>query len=220
MSKLGPNAPRRARHLQILTVPPAPLPLRFYRSDDVWGVARALIGCTLWARQPQGHWRSARIVETEAYAGATDRASHAYGGRRTARTEVMFGAGGVAYVYLCYGMHHLLNVVTGPAELPHAVLIRAGELLEGFDELAALTPRQRYARGAGPGRLTRALGVATATHNGLDLRGAQLCISAGPRVAEADIVASPRIGVDYAGPHAALPWRYHLRGSPWVSRGG
>ena len=196
---------------------PAPLPLRFYRTDDVWGVARALIGCTLWARQSDGRLLSARIVETEAYAGATDRASHAHGGRRTPRTEVMFQPGGVAYVYLCYGMHHLLNVVTGPAELPHAVLIRAVELLEGFDGLASLPPRQRYARGAGPGRLTRALGITTATHNALDLRGDRLCITRGPRIADADIVASPRIGVDYAGPDAAHPWRYHLRGSPWAS---
>jgi len=196
--------------------PPRPYPLDFFRQPDVWGIAQALLGAQLWVRQPGGRYAIGRIVETEAYAGPDDRASHAYGGRRTARTEVMFRPGGIAYVYLCYGIHHLLNVVTAGADTPNAVLIRAVELLHDIDP--DLPPRKRHTRGAGPGRLTRALGVTTAQHNGCSLRGPELLLAPGPPIAPTDVVASPRIGVDYAGPDAALPWRYHLHGHPAVSK--
>ncbi len=160
------------------------------------------------------------IVETEAYCGPEDRASHAYAGRRTARTEIMYADGGVAYVFLCYGMHHLFNVVTNRSGTPHAILIRAVEPDEGIPHMlhrrghTRLTPRLA----AGPGAMTRALGIC-GTHNGISLAGTQIWITGGPAdIPTRAISARPRIGVDYAGRDARRPWRFILRGSPWISR--
>jgi DNA-3-methyladenine glycosylase len=187
-----------------------PLSLAFYQREDVLAVARELLGMRLMVMQADGSLRSGRIVETEAYAGVTDRASHAYGHRRTARTETMYRAGGAAYVYLCYGIHHLLNVVTHQADVPYAVLIRG----VAMDPELGLPPNA----GAGPGKLTKALGVSTRTHNGLSLLGPELWI------AEADppkpdlILTSPRVGVDYAGDDAWLPYRFYLAAEAGVSK--
>ncbi len=141
----------------------------FYLRDDVLAIARGLLGKLLVTRW-NGIITSGRIVETEAYRGETDRASHAWGGRRTGRTEVMYGPGGHAYVYLCYGMHHLCNVVTHEAGVPHAVLIRAVEPLEGITEMAKRTGKSMdsLGLGAGPGNLSRSLGIQTA-HSGHSL---------------------------------------------------
>ncbi len=197
----------------------APLPLGFYARPDVVAIAQELIGKLVCSRTDDGHFTVGRIVETEAYAGTTDRASHAYNGRRTARTEVMFGPPGVAYVYLVYGMYHLLNVVTHSPGVPHAVLIRALEPTEG---LATMLQRRRLARPerrltGGPGLLTQALGITVATHNGASLTGPDLWLADAPAVSEADIVASPRVGVAYAAEDALLPYRFRLRGSAWTS---
>jgi DNA-3-methyladenine glycosylase len=180
-----------------------PLPRTFYARDAVT-VARALIGMELVMQRPQGP-RVGRIVETEAYQGPDDLAAHSARGRRTARTEIMFGPPGHAYVYLIYGMWNCLNVVTATAGVPHAVLLRA---LEPVTNLALPC--------WGPGLLCRALGI-DRTHNGLDLRGPQLWIRVPRRKRVVRISAGPRIGVDYAGEWAARPWRFYDADSPYVS---
>ena len=183
----------------------------FYRRDDVVEVARDLLGKVLCSHIG-GHLTKARITETEAYAGPEDRASHAYAGRRTARTEPMYHEGGTAYVYLCYGIHHLCNVVTGERDDPQAVLLRAGEPVAGLDEMRAR--RGRAGAGskllAGPGSLSQALGIRTEL-SGVSLLGDQLWIEDhGFSVADDDIATGPRIGVDYAGDDAARPYRFLL----------
>ena len=190
----------------------------FFRRPDVLTIARELLGTMLYTRL-DGVLSGGQIVETEAYAGPEDRASHAYGDRRTARTETMYQAGGVAYVYLCYGMHAMLNVVTNADGVPHAILVRAIEPRVG---VAAMLARRGMTRletrlGAGPGALTKALGVTTAL-DGADLRGGTLWIE-GPAgsVPSCQVTASPRVGVAYAGPHARWPWRLRVRDCRWTS---
>ncbi len=183
----------------------------FYTRDNVVDVARDLLGKVLCSRI-DGFLTKAVITETEAYAGIDDRASHAYGGRRTRRTEPMYAEGGIAYVYLCYGIHHLFNVVTGGAENPLAVLIRAGLPLAGIDEILARRGKTRVGRTllAGPGSLTQALGIRTG-HTGTSLSGNRIWIEDhGMDVSNEAIVAGPRIGVDYAGDDAARPYRLVL----------
>ena len=160
-----------------------------------------------------------RIVEVEAYRGPTDRAAHSYGGHRSARNEVMYGPAGHAYVYFVYGMHHCVNVVTQPADVPEAVLIRALEPLDGMALMRqrrglADAPEWRLCRG--PGALCRALGIAR-SENGVDLRRGPLRLVAGPPVPARDVVRSPRIGIDYAGADVARPWRFYVRGVRAVS---
>jgi len=164
-------------------------------------VARALIGCALIHGD-----RAGIIVETEAYLGPEDRASHARFGA-TARTAVMFGPGGVSYVYLCYGIHRMFNVVTGADGDGEAVLIRAIAPLVGL----AADP----AVGRGPGKVTRALGLELA-HTGRDLSRGPLFVAAA--LAPPRIARGPRIGVEYAGAWAARPLRYWWRDHPAVSR--
>lgn len=195
------------------------LPQSYYLNDDVLAIARSLLGKVI-ITTIDGVTTSAMITETEAYAGATDRASHAFGNRRTARTEVMFAEGGVAYVYLCYGIHHLFNVVTNAADLPHAVLIRAGEPLEGVDQMllrrnkAILTP----ALTSGPGALSAALGIRT-IHSGVSLQGDSISIhDMGTNIAPAQISAATRVGVAYAGADALLPYRFYIAGNRFVSK--
>jgi DNA-3-methyladenine glycosylase len=184
-------------------------------------VARELLGATL-LRRLDGEILSLRIVETEAYVGPEDRACHAFGGRRTARTEVMFLAGGHAYVYFVYGMHHCLNVVTGPAERGEAVLIRAGEPLEGIETMRRLRglvdrePRPGELAG-GPARLCQALAI-DRTLNGVAFGAGELDLVRGPSIEDRNVVRSPRVGVDYAGEAAAWPLRFSIRGNPHVSR--
>ena len=181
----------------------------FYRRNDILAVSRELLGKVLVTRL-DGAVTAAVITETEAYAGVGDRASHAFGGRRTARTEPMFAAGGIAYVYLCYGIHHLFNVVVGDAGNPLAVLIRAGEGIEGT---ATILDRRRKSRPqsgllTGPGNLARGLGITTAL-TGRDLYGPSLWIEDREFVvAREDVLAGPRVGVDYAGEDAQLPYRF------------
>lgn len=160
------------------------------------------------------------ITETEAYAGAADKASHAFGNRRTARTEVMFAEGGVGYVYLCYGIHHLFNVVTNVAGIPHAVLIRAGEPLEGLDQmlLRRKKPSLTPALTSGPGTLSAALGIHT-RHSGVALNGDEISIhDMGTNIAPSQIIATTRVGVAYAGADALLPYRFYIAGNRFVSK--
>lgn len=188
----------------------------FYRRDDVTEIARQLLGKLLVTRF-EGQLTSGRIIETEAYRGVVDKASHAFGGRRTARTEVMYADGGVAYVYLCYGIHHLFNVVTNIKDVPHAILVRAIEPVEGKDWMLARSGRAAWNHniGAGPGNVSKALGIFTG-HTGMRLDSKELFIADDGHV-PARIIATPRIGVDYAGEDALLPYRYVIAGHKGVS---
>jgi len=190
----------------------------FYQRKNVLVVARELLGKILVTNW-EGIVTSGRIVECEAYNGITDRASHAVGGRRTARNEIMYGAGGFSYVYLCYGIHHLFNVVTNLQDVPHAILIRAVEPVEGIEEMLLRTGKKKpdHTLTRGPGNVSKALGIYT-KHNGIFLSDEKLFIADdGKKYTRSDIVASPRIGVDYAGEDAKLPYRFYVRGNPYVS---
>jgi DNA-3-methyladenine glycosylase len=194
------------------------LPQDFYNRADVLKIAKELIGKIL-VTHFGGHLTAGRIVETEAYRGEIDRASHAYGGRRTKRTEVMYGEAGTAYVYLCYGIHHLFNVVTNRRDVPHAILVRGVEPLHGTDTMLKRTGKKTadHSLTRGPGNVSKALGIFT-QHTGWSLQSDQLFIAADgfvPR--KKDIIITPRIGVDYAGNDAALPYRFILRNNPYVS---
>jgi DNA-3-methyladenine glycosylase len=202
------------------------LPLEFYTRTDVVQIARELLGKVL-VTEIDGQLTAGRITETEAYRAPDDRACHAYNNRRTARTEVMFHAGGRAYIYLCYGIHHLFNVVTGPAEVAHAVLIRAIEPIEGYETMLdrrgrAMAPNQRskITLTTGPGAMSKALGLTTNfTGQSLLLPDTPIWIQEGPvEISAEEIAAGPRIGVDYAGASAALPWRFWLKNSPFVKK--
>ncbi len=191
----------------------------YYSNRDVLFLARDLLGKVL-VTQINGVITSGIITETEAYGGVGDKASHAYGGRRTQRTSVMYAPGGVSYVYLCYGIHYLFNVVSSVRDEPHAVLVRAVEPLAGKQFIA-----QRRNRGTdnasvstGPGSVTKALGIDLG-FNGKDLTGNQVWIEdQGFRYKDADIAAVPRIGVAYAAEHALLPWRFFVKGNKYVSK--
>jgi DNA-3-methyladenine glycosylase len=197
------------------------LPKSFYLREDVVEISRDLIGKKLVSCF-EGRRTAGIIVETEAYRGGIDRASHAYGLRRTARTEVMFGEGGSAYVYLCYGIHQMFNVVASPREVPHAILVRALQPTEGIELMLERTGKRQadYTLAAGPGNLTRALGIST-KQTGMSLvTGSPIWIEEGDRVfPQEDILATTRVGVAYAGEDALLPYRFLLKGNQHVSRG-
>ncbi|RMF29751.1 MAG: DNA-3-methyladenine glycosylase [Bacteroidetes bacterium] len=192
----------------------------FYQREDVVAIARELLGMVLVTEIGGGRC-AARIVETEAYRAPEDRASHAYGNRRTPRTEVMFRPGGVAYIYLCYGMHHLFNVVTGREGMAHAVLVRAVEPLENVELMLRRRRMKQPAPQltAGPGVLTQALGIHTS------LTGTSLLAPDSPIWLEdrglcppqEKILRGPRVGVDYSGPCASWPWRFAIEGSAYLS---
>lgn len=190
----------------------------FYNRADVVSIAQELLGKTL-VTQFGGIHTAGRIVEVEAYAGIHDRASHAYGGRRTARTEIMFGQAGTAYVYLCYGIHHLFNVVTNQPDIPHAILIRAIEPLWGIGDMLERAGKnhQDLTLGRGPGNVSKVLGITT-RHTGLSLLGNELFIAGDGFIpGKRAIRATKRIGVDYAGKDALLPYRFILKDNPYVS---
>lgn len=185
-----------------------PLPVSFYRDRDALQAARDLLGHAL-VTTIDGIRTVGLITETEAYMGTHDRASHAFGGRRTPRNEMMYAAGGVTYVYLCYGIHHLFNVVVHQKDVPHAVLIRA---IHPIDGQAAMLERRRLKKltTGGPGTLTQALGIRT-HHNGEALTGSRIRIEdVRFAVPEDRIITGPRIGVDYAGDDALLPYRFRV----------
>jgi DNA-3-methyladenine glycosylase len=187
------------------------LPRSFYARPDVVAVSRELIGKVLVTRIG-GKLTSGVITETEAYMGAVDRASHAYGGKVTPRNKIMYGEPGRAYVYLCYGIHHLFNVVTNKPGVAHAVLVRAVHPLEGLDVMLKRRKVKKLTTG-GPGTLTQALGILT-SHTGTDLLGDLITIEDRGIVAPPkSIVTGPRIGVDYAGEDALLPYRFHINPS-------
>lgn len=194
------------------------LTVEFYQRNDVLQIAKDLLGkilVTKWNKTVT----SARIVETEAYAGVMDRASHAYGARRTKRNDIMYAEGGYAYVYLCYGIHHLFNVVTNDHGIPHAILVRGAEPLQGVTEMLKRTGKAKpdHTLTRGPGNLSKALDIDT-RHSGLSLQDKKIFIADdGFRYPKKEIVASPRIGVDYAGEDALLHYRFFIKGNPYVS---
>ncbi|OSZ78507.1 3-methyladenine DNA glycosylase [Chitinophagaceae bacterium IBVUCB1] len=193
------------------------LPSSFYTREDVVQIAKELLGKVI-VTKTDGITTSGIITETEAYAGIADKASHAYGGRRTNRTEVMYAKGGVAYVYLCYGIHHLFNVVTNVKDIPHAVLIRAIEPVKGIDTMQQRRNKQKLTPQltAGPGTMSMALGIRTA-HTGLPLNKGIITLHDDGIVIK-DIVATPRIGIAYAQEDALLPYRFYIRDNKFVSR--
>jgi len=193
---------------------PMPLPKSFYRKDTA-EVARALLGCRLTRRFPDGTERSVILVETEAYLGVKDRAAHTWNGRRTPRVEPMWGPGGHAYVYFVYGMHHCMNVVTRVEGVPEAVLLRAG-IPEEEEKSSLKVNRAGGGVASGPAKLSAYLGVTTAL-SGASLSGPELVLSRGPRV-RFGVLAGPRVGVDYAGNAAAWPLRFAVAGCPAVTR--
>ncbi|HLG02747.1 MAG TPA: DNA-3-methyladenine glycosylase [Bacteroidia bacterium] len=184
----------------------------FFQDKDVVLLAKKLLGKRLCTNF-DGIFTSGIITETEAYAGIADKASHAYGGRFTDRTKVMYEAGGTAYIYLCYGLHHLFNVVTNKKGTPHAILIRAVYPDNGVEHMLTRRKKKKQDKTltAGPGSVAQALGITT-KFSGTSLMGQQIWIEdAGLKVEAKDILAGPRVGVDYAGKDAGLPYRFVLK---------
>jgi DNA-3-methyladenine glycosylase len=193
------------------------VPESFYQRPNVVKIARELLGKVLFT-SADGVLSGGIIVETEAYSWK-ERGCHAYGGRKTARNEVMFGKGGHAYVYLCYGMHNMFNIVTNVAGVADAVLIRALEPLQGVEAMERRRGKlaNRFHLTSGPGKLCKALGIDRSL-NGVDLQdGAVWVEDIGKKIKSERIQASARIGIDYAGEDAQLPWRFTLENNPWVS---
>ncbi|WP_045688421.1 DNA-3-methyladenine glycosylase [Hymenobacter sp. AT01-02] len=194
------------------------IPIEFYRRPDPVQIARDLLGKYLFTRI-DGVLTGGIIVETEAYAHINDQACHSHLGRYTSRTQVMYEPGGVAYAYLIYGRYTLFNIITNEASKADAVLIRGLEPTEGIPEMLlrrGVASVQRNLTG-GPGLLTQALGITTALY-GTSLTSDVVWLEdRGAPVPDTEIRASPRVGIDYAGTDAALPWRFRIIGSPWTS---
>lgn len=195
------------------------LDVAFYRVKEVLSIARNLLGKYLFTNI-NGEISGGFIVETEAYNGITDKASHAYGNRKTNRTQTMYETGGIAYVYLCYGIHEMLNVVTSVEGEPHAVLIRAINPTEGID---LMLERRKMASlknnlTAGPGSVAKALGISRKM-NTFSFQSEEIWIEdCGLVLPEEQIAAVPRVGVAYAKEDALLPYRFYIKGNPYVSK--
>jgi DNA-3-methyladenine glycosylase len=190
----------------------------FYQRTNVVKIARELLGKVLFTNV-NGIITAGMIVETEAYSWK-EKGCHAYGAKKTNRNAVMFERGGHTYVYLCYGMHNLFNIVTNETNIPEAVLIRAVQPVQGIDEMMTRRGnlKNEFHLTSGPGKLTKALGIDRKL-NGKFLMGNEIWVEdTGNRVSSRDIVKSPRIGIDYAGEDARLPWRFTLSGNDWISK--
>jgi DNA-3-methyladenine glycosylase len=191
----------------------------FYDRRDVVQVAKELLG-KIVVTCIEGKRTSGRIVETEAYVAFTDKASHSYNGRRTSKNEHMYAQPGTAYIYICYGMHQMLNVVTNKKDIPDAILIRALEPLEGIDIMLERTGKEKldFTLTRGPGNVGKALGIHK-MHSGKHLRGEEIFIMDEKKfsVKPEDIVTSKRIGIDSAGADALLPYRFYVKGNRYVS---
>ena len=190
----------------------------FYRRKDVLQIARELIGKVL-VTNINGVKASGMIVEVEAYAGVEDKASHAYNNKRTKRNEMMYAGAGVTYIYLCYGLHNMVNVVTNEEGVPHAILIRALEPMQGIESMLQRTGKQvaDYSLTRGPGNVAKAMGISMA-HNGFSLSSKEINIcSSSFSLDENSIAQSPRIGIDYAGDCKLLPYRFFVKENKYVS---
>jgi DNA-3-methyladenine glycosylase len=195
------------------------LPRSFYTRRDTLQVARELLGTLLVVPAGDGERVSGLIVETEAYMGPEDKGSHAFGGRRTSRTDPMFGEGGFTYVYFVYGMHYQLNVVSSRQSIPHAILVRAIEPLEGITLMRARRGKVKDADLTnGPGKLCKAMGI-DMTFNREDLLGDRIWIERiGPRISASKIASGPRVGISYAEEYVSKPWRFWVRNNRFVSK--
>lgn len=194
------------------------LPLSFYEREDVVHIAQELLG-KIVATRFGNELTSGRIVETEAYVGFTDRASHSFAGRRSPKNEHMYAAAGTTYIYICYGMHQMLNVVTNQNGIPDAILIRAIEPIAGKNIMAARTGKlpSDYRLTKGPGNVGKALGIQK-KHSGIRINSSSISIwDDGLRLSAAQIGISKRIGVDSAGVDALLPYRFFEIGNKYVS---
>jgi DNA-3-methyladenine glycosylase len=194
------------------------VPLSFYDRKDVVKIAEELLGKII-VTKIDGFRTSGRIVETEAYVGISDKASHSFSGRRTAKTEHMYSAPGTAYVYICYGMHQMMNIVTNEKEIPDAVLIRAIEPLEGIDIMLQRTGKGQLDKTLtrGPGNVGKALGIFK-HHSGLHLLDEQIyLLDDGQKILKENIGISKRIGVESAGADGLLPYRFFVKGNKYVS---
>jgi len=194
------------------------LPREFYLSKNTAKIARDLLGKLLVVPDETGRRVSGMIVEVEAYLGKADRAAHSFGGRRTARNEVMYGGGGHVYVFFVYGMYYQLNVVTGPVEHPHAILIRGIEPVEGIEVMRERRGEMKETNlTSGPGKLSIAFGV-TRELNGADLTSERIWIEEYRSFAKKEIEFGRRIGIDYAGEDAEKPLRFWVSGNEFVSK--
>lgn len=190
------------------------LPDDYYLHQDVLHLSQDLLGKYLMTNFDDVI-TGGMIIETEAYRGPEDKASHAFNNRRTNRNEVMYHKGGICYVYLCYGLHSLFNIVTNGEEIPHAVLIRAIKPEIGVEEMLRRRRKSKFDKTltSGPGAVSQALGIHT-KHNGLSLSGPSIWIEDhGITISSQDIITSPRVGVEYAKEHALLPWRFRMKKS-------
>ena len=191
----------------------------FYTREDTLSIARELLGKYLFTNV-DGLLCGGMIVETEAYLGPEDMGSHSYNNRRTARNEMMYSAGGLVYMYICYGIHDMLNIVTGPENKAHAILIRAIQPTHGLEVMRerrkVRNEDTRLCRG--PGALAKALALKK-VHNGISLQDNEIWIEdRGLRFSETELVAGPRIGLNIAEPYKSIPWRFYVKGDPHVSR--
>jgi DNA-3-methyladenine glycosylase len=190
----------------------------FYLNDNVLDVAKKLLGKYIFTKIDK-NITGGMIVETESYKGFEDKACHAYMGRKTLRNEAMFEKGGIAYIYVCYGMHSLLNVVTNKKDIPDAVLIRAIEPTDGIDIMLKRRNKIKVERTltAGPGALTKALGI-TKKNNFSFLNSKTLWIEDRDiQISSKNILCSKRVGIDYAEEYAYKPWRFRIKNSRWTS---
>lgn len=190
----------------------------FYLRTDTVRIASELLGKLLVVPAADGERVSGMIVETEAYLGIEDKAAHSFSGRRTARNEITYAAGGHVYVFFVYGMYYQLNLVTGPADHPHVVLLRAVEPVEGIElmrERRGQMPDRNLT--SGPGKLTIALGI-DRSHNGEHLLGDRIWVEKYRTFRPGEIASGPRIGIAYAEEFVDRPWRFWIKGNEWVSR--
>lgn len=196
----------------------AKLPREFYVRRNTIQIARELLGKLLVVAAGDAPRVSGMIVETEAYKGPLDKASHAFGHRRTARTETMYGIGGTAYVYFVYGMYYQFNVVTNAAETPHAILVRAVEPIEGLDVMRHRRPvKSDVDLSNGPGKLCIALNI-DRRFDCADLVGDELWLERYKDLKPRQIESGPRVGISYAEDYVSKPWRFWIKGNTFVSR--
>ena len=201
---------RRLFHLPLFFI--IKMNLNYFLNPDVVFLARDLLGKYVFT-QIDGQIAGGYITETEAYKGFTDRGSHAFGGRRTKRNEMMYAEGGRAYVYLCYGMHHMLNFVSNAEGVPDAVLIRGIRPTHGEELMLKRTKKKQSGASLtdGPGKVCKSLGI-TLTENGILLNSNTLWVEdRGKKFSDDKVIIGPRVGIDYAGEDAKLPWRFRLQ---------
>ena len=194
------------------------LPPSFYTRTDVVQITRDLLGKIVVTNFDETI-TAGRIVEAEAYNGPHDKAAHSFGNRRTKRTEVMYKEGGAAYVYLCYGIHQMFNIVTNVQDVPNAILIRALEPMIGTDTMLKRCNKTIHGNDLtrGPGNVAKALGLHT-SNTGMSLQSDELYVADdGLRYKESEIATTTRIGVDYAGDDALLPYRFIVKNSKYTS---